>query len=443
MKSLRRPLPINLSTTRPRVLYENMYYTIDDFMRRSDRRINDYKILFFDDNRDYIDDMVEGFRDSELESISKSCLVPVKSRMMVNKTDYLEYCKTYMNKEELLNTKLLFQYIGLYYNLNEDHFGEGLNRNHMNRLIEWANVSQSEGDNPRVVIFDFDYILNRANSIFPYNLLFPTIITNSGEKINTFTERGHTIEYIHHLIKDNISFVYNKINEPGTEFTDHIRRMYAYIKNETFTIRPSLLLAYYMCGSKMRFEKMKLMFEIFERNHIKFYILTNNVVGQYYTSLIDILREIHPSFTIRVDPNTLYDSVKREFQGFNIKLPYDYKSENGNVIISRRIKGKYIDSIINNYKVRVNLFTDGSEYRELNRENNENQYVSKFSKYQFLSDYFPVKREKTLGIQKLSLGKMYNGTQPFVEDEFEGLNVVTLGGKKIKKSKIKKVKSKK
>jgi hypothetical protein len=438
-----RSRSINLSTIRPRVLYENTYYTIDHFMRQSYRRINDYKILFFDDNRDYIDDMVEGFRESELESISKACLVPIRSNTMVKAKDYIKYCKTYMNERELSNTQLLFHYIGLYYFLNEDHFAEGFNRQYMDRLIEWANLPQGEGDNPRVVIFDFDYILNRANSIFPFDLLFPTIITNSGEKINTFTETGHTIEYIHNLVKDHLPFIYDKINEPGTEFTDHIRSIYTEIKNVIFTIRPSLLLAYYICGSKMRFEKMKLMFETFESNGIQFYILTNNVVGQYYTSMIDILREIHPSFTIRVDPNTVYDSVKREFQGFNIKLPYDYKSENGNVIISRRIKGKYIDSIINKYKTRANLFTDGSEYRELNRENNENQYVSKFSKYQFLSDYFPVKREKTLGIQKLSLYKMYSGTQTLVQNEFEGFNVVTLGGKKSIKTKSKKVKSKK
>ncbi len=430
-----RSRSINLSTIRPRVLYENTYYTIDHFMRRSYIRINDYKILFFDDNRDYIDDMKDGFEDSGLESISKACLVPIRSNTMVKAKDYIKYCKTYMNERELSNTQLLFHYIGLYYFLNEDHFAEGFNRQYMDRLIEWANLPQGEGDNPRVVIFDFDYILNRANSIFPFDLLFPTIITNSGEKINTFTETGHTIEYIHNLVKDHVPFIYDKINEPGTEFTDHIRSIYTEIKNVIFTIRPSLLLAYYICGSKMRFEKMKLMFETFERNHIQFYILTNNVVGQYYTSMIDILREIHPSFTIRVDPNTVYDSVKREFQGFNIKLPYDYKSENGNVIISRRIKGKYIDSIINKYKTRANLFTDGSEYRELNRENNENQYVSKFSKYQFLSDYFPVKREKTLGIQKLSLYKMYSGSQTRVQNEFEGFNVVTLGGKKTKKNK--------
>ncbi len=438
-----RSRSINLSTIRPRVLYENTYYTIDHFMRRSYIRINDYKILFFDDNRDYIDDMKDGFEDSGLESISKACLVPIRSNTMVKAKDYIKYCETYMNERELSNTQLLFHYIGLYYFLNEDHFAEGFNRQYMDRLIEWANLPQGEGDNPRVVIFDFDYILNRANSIFPFDLLFPTIITNSGEKINTFTETGHTIEYIHNLVKDHVPFIYDKINEPGTEFTDHIRSIYTEIKNVIFTIRPSLLLAYYICGSKMRFEKMKLMFETFERNHIQFYILTNNVVGQYYTSMIDILREIHPSFTIRVDPNTVYDSVKREFQGFNIKLPYDYKSENGNVIISRRIKGKYIDSIINKYKTRANLFTDGSEYRELNRENNENQYVSKFSKYQFLSDYFPVKREKTLGIQKLSLYKMYSGSQTLVQNEFEGFNVVTLGGKKSTKTKSKKVKSKK
>ncbi len=431
-----RSRSINLSTIRPRVLYENTYYTIDHFMRRSYRRINDYKILFFDDNRDYIDDMKDGFEDSGLESISKACLVPIRSNTMVKAKDYIKYCKTYMNERELSNTQLLFHYIGLYYFLNEDHFAEGFNRQYMDRLIEWANLPQGEGDNPRVVIFDFDYILNRANSIFPFDLLFPTIITNRGEKVNTFTETGHTIEYIHNLVKDHVPFIYDKINEPGTEFTDHIRSIYTEIKNVIFTIRPSLLLAYYICGSKMRFEKMKLMFETFERNHIQFYILTNNVVGQYYTSMIDILREIHPSFTIRVDPNTVYDSVKREFQGFNIKLPYDYKSENGNVIISRRIKGKYIDSIINKYKTRANLFTDGSEYRELNRENNENQYVSKFSKYQFLSDYFPVKREKTLGIQKLSLYKMYSGSQTLVQNEFEGFNVVTLGGKKKYKNKI-------
>ncbi len=431
-----RSRSINLSTIRPRVLYENTYYTIDHFMRRSYIRINDYKILFFDDNRDYIDDMKDGFEDSGLESISKACLVPIRSNTMVKAKDYIKYCKTYMNERELSNTQLLFHYIGLYYFLNEDHFAEGFNRQYMDRLIEWANLPQGEGDNPRVVIFDFDYILNRANSIFPFDLLFPTIITNRGEKVNTFTETGHTIEYIHNLVKDHVPFIYDKINEPGTEFTDHIRSIYTEIKNVIFTIRPSLLLAYYICGSKMRFEKMKLMFETFERNHIQFYILTNNVVGQYYTSMIDILREIHPSFTIRVDPNTVYDSVKREFQGFNIKLPYDYKSENGNVIISRRIKGKYIDSIINKYKTRANLFTDGSEYRELNRENNENQYVSKFSKYQFLSDYFPVKREKTLGIQKLSLYKMYSGSQTLVQNEFEGFNVVTLGGKKKYKNKI-------
>ncbi len=438
-----RSRSINLSTIRPRVLYENTYYTIDHFMRQSYRRINDYKILFFDDNRDYIDDMKDGFEDSGLESISKACLVPIRSNTMVKAKDYIKYCKTYMNERELSNTQLLFHYIGLYYFLNEDHFAEGFNRQYMDRLIEWANLPQGEGDNPRVVIFDFDYILNRANSIFPFDLLFPTIITNSGEKINTFTETGHTIEYIHNLVKDHLPFIYDKINEPGTEFTDHIRSIYTEIKNVIFTIRPSLLLAYYICGSKMRFEKMKLMFETFESKGIQFYILTNNVVGQYYTSMIDILREIHPSFTIRVDPNTVYDSVKREFQGFNIKLPYDYKSENGNVIISRRIKGKYIDSIINKYKTRANLFTDGSEYRELNRENNENQYVSKFSKYQFLSDYFPVKREKTLGIQKLSLYKMYSGSQTLVQNEFEGFNVVTLGGKKSTKTKSKKVKSKK
>lgn len=431
-----RSRSINLSTIRPRVLYENTYYTIDHFMRRSYIRINDYKILFFDDNRDYIDDMKDGFEDSGLESISKACLVPIRSNTMVKAKDYIKYCKTYMNERELSNTQLLFHYIGLYYFLNEDHFAEGFNRQYMDRLIEWANLPQGEGDNPRVVIFDFDYILNRANSIFPFDLLFPTIITNSGEKINTFTETGHTIEYIHNLVKDHVPFIYDKINEPGTEFTDHIRSIYTEIKNVIFTIRPSLLLAYYICGSKMRFEKMKLMFETFESKGIQFYILTNNVVGQYYTSMIDILREIHPSFTIRVDPNTVYDSVKREFQGFNIKLPYDYKSENGNVIISRRIKGKYIDSIINKYKTRANLFTDGSEYRELNRENNENQYVSKFSKYQFLSDYFPVKREKTLGIQKLSLYKMYSGSQTLVQNEFEGFNVVTLGGKKKYKNKI-------
>ncbi len=431
-----RSRSINLSTIRPRVLYENTYYTIDHFMRRSYIRINDYKILFFDDNRDYIDDMKDGFEDSGLESISKACLVPIRSNTMVKAKDYIKYCKTYMNERELSNTQLLFHYIGLYYFLNEDHFAEGFNRQYMDRLIEWANLPQGEGDNPRVVIFDFDYILNRANSIFPFDLLFPTIITNRGEKVNTFTETGHTIEYIHNLVKDHVPFIYDKINEPGTEFTDHIRSIYTEIKNVIFTIRPSLLLAYYICGSKMRFEKMKLMFETFESKGIQFYILTNNVVGQYYTSMIDILREIHPSFTIRVDPNTVYDSVKREFQGFNIKLPYDYKSENGNVIISRRIKGKYIDSIINKYKTRANLFTDGSEYRELNRENNENQYVSKFSKYQFLSDYFPVKREKTLGIQKLSLYKMYSGSQTLVQNEFEGFNVVTLGGKKKYKNKI-------
>ena len=352
-----------------------LQYNIDSFMSASYQR--ELKLLFFDDNYGNFTNMRDGFIASGLGSISRSVYVPQSPKIYFNIDTFIPIIPNIFNQtdndyhENVRNMTLFMEYNKAVYNYyrasHNDNYVNALTIPHLNSIINWANL---RNDLERVVIFDFDELLSKTAGPYPYNSFFRTIETTNyfrttGVRINDFT-----------IVPLPLDF-----------------------GSQSFTVRPSLLAAYYLFGSKERFEKIKEMFNTFQANNIKFYILTNNGLAQDNTSFIDILREVHPSFTVRKDDTTrIMHTNLNANPSFGIRIPDGYHSPTGNVLSAKRYS-----------------LTGMGEYG---------------NKYDILLSYF---KNPTTGF--LSFNKLYLGTANSISPE------PTLGGMK-KKAKSTKPKAK-
>lgn len=348
-------------------------YTINNFMM--ERNKSKYQILFFDDSPENFISIKNGFEISDLDNIARSILVPQTNKIRFDSFRYITQIlpDSYRNVKNNLSLKDYIHNMTLFINYSNFGFGEfddiyvnALTISHLHSIIEWANLPNPT-NKKRVVIFDFDELLNRTSGPYFYDYLFP-IVEKNGTPINYFTSENIRINDIIQTIN------------MGNKKT----RLPEELNHKVFTIRPSLLAAYYLFGSKERFDKIHEMFHVLERNNIKFYILTNNGFAQSSRCFVEILREVHPSFSIRSDPSmrihgvTSYNSNRNKITHMNnpykITAPIGYFSKDGNIIASRRYFGE----------------------RHIGGD-----------KYVFLLSYFRNMRSP----EKISLNKLYNGTK--------------------------------
>jgi hypothetical protein len=351
-------------------------YNIDNFIE--DVNKHQYRILFFDDSPANFESIKNGFEISDLGHKARSVLVPQTNEKKFNARKYLTTIMphTYLvhdpslSYQEYINNMSLFvNYLNYGFDRFNDSYVNGLTIEHLNHIIEWANLPNPM-NKERVAIFDFDELLNKTSGPYLYDILFP-IVEQSGTSINYFTS---TRINTNHIIR-NAEINSRKLSIP--------QELY----NKEFTLRPSLLAAYYLFGSKERFEKIREMFQVFERNLIKFYILTNNGYAQSSRCFVEVLREVHPSFTIRSDPtmrvegvvgyNSNHNLITHTNNPYKIKVPVSYFSKDGNIISARRFADIY-----------SGRGTGGD-------------------KYSFLLSYFRNIRKP----ERISLRKLYNGTQ--------------------------------
>ena len=354
-------------------------YNINNFIL--DENKEEYRVLFFDDSPANFESIKNGFEISDLGHKARSVLVPKTDEMKFNAYQYITRIlprsylsvsniplyENYMNNMSLFVNYLHFGFQGF-----NDSYVNALTIDHINSIIDWANIPNPL-NKERVAIFDFDELLNKTSGPYFYDALFP-IVEKNGKDINLFTSTN---------IRTNDII---KTANIGNKRLSIPIELY----NKVFTIRPSLLASYYLFGSKERFEKIREMFHIFEQKDIKFYILTNNGFAQTSRCFVEVLREVHSSFTVRSDSSMRFGTnegvasynsnrnvITRLDNPFKIKVPIGYFSKDGNIISSRR-------------------YDDPSAIRGIGGD-----------KYSFLLSYFRNVRSPT----KISLRKLYNGTQ--------------------------------